>query len=118
MERARINELGRGAFVVINMATKTIVASGDVELSPGIVAHKNLTVTISPKVENINIEEKTALGSKLFAIPHPSPTEGTNLDILLQALRQFKSSPEETIDILRELKNANLLHAHLIFTND
>lgn len=114
IERVRINQLGRGAVVVVNPKTKTIVASGDVELSPGIVAHKNLTVSIGPEVENINRDPLTVIGSRFFSVPTPNPTEGTNLDTLLQGLRQFKATPDELIDILIELKNANLLHAHLV----
>jgi flagellar P-ring protein precursor FlgI len=92
------------ATVVVNERTGTIVITGDVEVSPALIAHKNLVV---------------AMGGQDRAVADVRPLASDRADqIKLQALvdlwSQLKAEPRDLIAIIKELKRAGKLHAQLV----
>ena len=95
-----VKEAGTVARVVVNAKQGTIIVTGDVEISPAVIAHKNLNVEItSPFVEVQNQD-----GAQ-------SPQQ---LADLVNALNQLKVPTNDTIGILRELHYSGRLHAEFI----
>jgi flagellar P-ring protein FlgI len=95
-----VKEAGTVARVVVNAKQGTIIVTGEVEISPAVIAHKNLSVEItSPFVEVRNRDAE------------PSPQQ---LADLVNALNQLKVPTADVIGILRELHYSGRLHAEFI----
>jgi flagellar P-ring protein precursor FlgI len=95
-----VKEAGTAARVVVNAKLGTIIVTGEVEISPAIIAHKNLNVEItSPFVEVRNQEGEQ------------SPRQ---LADLVNALNQLKVPTSDIIGILRELHYSGRLHAEFV----
>lgn len=95
-----VEEAGTIARVVVNAKQGTIIVTGDVEISPAVIAHKNLNVEItSPFVEVRNQD-----GAQ-------SPQQ---LADLVNALNQLKVPTGDIIGILRELHYSGRLHAEFL----
>ena len=95
-----VKEAGRSARVVVNTKQGTIIVTGEVELSPVIIAHKNLNVEIA----NPFVEVRNQDGEQ-------SPQQ---LADLVNALNQLKVPTDDIIGILRELHFSGRLHADFI----
>lgn len=113
------------ARVVINERTGTVVVGGDVRIGPAAVAHGNLAVRISTKLEvsqpspmsytgttqvvpntRVDVQEGNA---KLISLE-----EGTTLDAVTRALNALGASPRDIIAIMQALKAAGALRAEII----
>jgi flagellar P-ring protein precursor FlgI len=113
------------ARVVINERTGTVVVGGYVRLGPAAVAHGNLSVQISTKLEvsqpsvlsntgttkvvaneQVDVKESSA---QLVALP-----EGTTLDSVVRALNALGASPRDIIAIMQALKAAGALRAEIV----
>jgi flagellar P-ring protein FlgI len=95
-----VKEAGNAARVVVNAKQGTIIVTGEVEISPAIIAHKNLNVEItSPFVEVRNQDGEQ------------SPQQ---LADLVNALNQLKVPTDDIIGILRELYFSGRLHAEFV----
>lgn len=92
-----LKEAGMAARVVVNAKLGTIIVTGEVEISPAIIAHKNLNVEIT----NPFVEVRNQDGTQ-------SPRQ---LADLVNALNQLKVPTDDIIDILRELHRSGRLHA-------
>ncbi len=93
------------ARVVVNAKSGTVVVTGEVEISPVVIAHKKLTVRVgdaAPEAERFR-----AVGSK----DDPARPQ---LDQLVEALNALQVPTEDVIDILRELNRSGKLHAEFI----
>ena len=89
--------------VVINERTGTIVFSGDIEISPVGVTHKNMVVEAGqPPSTNRFVAVETAA----------KPT--VKLKNLVDALEALKVPPEDKIAIIKEIARAGKLHAKLV----
>jgi flagellar P-ring protein precursor FlgI len=89
--------------VVINERTGTIVFSGDIEISPVAVTHKNMAVEAGqPQPGNGFVAVETAV----------KPT--VKLKSLVDALQALKVPPEDRIAIIKEIARAGKLHAKLV----
>lgn len=117
-------EPDRRARVVINERTGTVVAGGDVRISPVTISHGDLKVSVmtensvsqpqafsqgqSLQVSNsrVDVEERAETGY----VPANSQTVGE----LVQALTKIKTNTRDIISILRAVKAAGALHAELI----
>ena len=117
-------EMDVAARVVINERTGTVVVGGNVTLGPAAVAHGNLSVRITTRLDvsqplpysrgetkvvpnqDVDVQEGTA---KLVAMP-----EGTTLEAVASALNALGASPRDIIAIMQALKAAGALHAELI----
>ncbi len=102
------------ARVTIDRSTGTIVVSGDAQISPVIVSHKGLTITVrvpAPAADEPRIE------SREFIALDTGERANAGLSDLLQALNQLKVPVEDRIAILTEIQRAGKLHAKLVFTD-
>lgn len=117
------------ARVVINERTGTIVAGGNVTVSPVVIAHANIRLTISTDFEVSQPSFVTTVrssGISSVVVPDTEievdeplaaavdlPNDTTIAD-LVTALRQIKTSTRDVITILQGIKAAGALHAELV----
>ncbi len=107
------------ARIVVNSKTGVIVATGDVDISPVVFSHKNLSVRIGPPDPAAPPvpEEATPPGIGFAAIEDPQGrVSPMKIQQLVEALNQLKVPTADVIDILRHLKKSGRLHADLITT--
>ncbi len=97
------------ARVVVNERTGSIVISGNVNIGPVVVTHRNLVV-----------ETVTAPGggagtaSERFVAVADSEASATRLQSLLDALNALKVPPQDVIEIIKGIDRNGKLHAKLI----
>ncbi|MEM6855926.1 MAG: flagellar basal body P-ring protein FlgI, partial [Planctomycetota bacterium] len=104
------------ARVVVNERTGTIVMSGDVEISPTIISHDGLTITM------LKPEPQPEPGEELpprevtedFLVLDPASRGGARLADLLTAFNQLKVPAEDRITIVKQMHEAGQLHAELV----
>ncbi|MEM9883382.1 MAG: flagellar basal body P-ring protein FlgI [Planctomycetota bacterium] len=104
------------ARVVINQRTGTIVMSGDVEISPTIISHEGLTITMlkpEPKPEPGEELPPRQVTEEFLALD-PADRGGARLGDLLAAFNQLKVPAEDRITIVRQMHEAGQLHAELV----
>lgn len=114
----------RRARVVINERTGTIVAGGDVRLSPAAVVHGSLTITVK---EAPNASQPGAFGQGQTQVLQRSDVKVTDpakdvtymkpsatLADVASALGSLGLSPRELAGVLQALKTANALEAELV----
>jgi len=100
------------ARVTINRKTQTIVVTGDVEISPVVISHADMTITTAaPAVPPAN---NAPAGPRRWVALDPQRRGGTRLTDLLQALEQLKVPAKDQIEIIEELHRTGKLHARLI----
>jgi len=91
-----------GARVVINERTGSIVISGDVEIGPVVVTHKNIVIeTGAPAVRG-------------FVALDPADQSKAKLKALVEALNALRVPAADIIDIIKGLDRNGKLHAQLI----
>jgi len=95
------------ARVVVNAKSGTVVVTGEVEISPVVIAHKKLTVRIGDPGLEPEPDRFRVVGPK----DDPSRPQ---LDQLVEALNEMQVPTEDVIDILRELNRSGKLHAEFI----
>jgi flagellar P-ring protein precursor FlgI len=113
------------ARVVINERTGTVVVGGAVRIGPAAVAHGNLSVRITTKLEvsqpsplsstgetkvvpqeRVDVNEQ---GAQLLTLE-----QGTTLESVVRALNALGATPRDIIAIMQALKAAGALRAELI----
>jgi flagellar P-ring protein precursor FlgI len=94
------------AKVVVNAKTGTVVVTGEVEISPVIITHKNITVAVDGAAPS-------AANTGRFVDLGNQQTTGTpgQLQHLVSALNQLRVPKEDVIHIVRELHRSGKLHA-------
>jgi flagellar P-ring protein precursor FlgI len=98
-----VSEPQTASPVVINERTGTIVFSGDIEISPVGVTHKNMVVEAG----------QTQPANRFVAVDTAAkPT--AKLKNLVDALEALKVPPEDKIAIIKEIARAGKLHAKLV----
>ncbi|MEX0702170.1 MAG: flagellar basal body P-ring protein FlgI [Planctomycetales bacterium] len=95
------------ARVVVNEKTGVVVVTGEVEISPVVVSHKNLTVEIGDGGDGEVVP--AAAWAPLGGQFNPSSTR--QLKELVTALEQLRVPTSDIIAILRELHRSGKLHA-------
>ena len=101
------------ARVVINRKTKTLIVTGDVEISPVVISHKGLTIdTVTPPPVPRPGNPLTA--SKQSIALDTANQGGARLQDLVNALEQLRVPVEDRITIVKELYDSGKLHAKLI----
>jgi flagellar P-ring protein FlgI len=113
VQRLPVPLLPTEARVEINDGTGTITMSGDVEISPVVISHKGLTITMvapapAPTPRNPVITEKSTIGLDT------TKEGGAKLQELVEALDSMKVPVEDRITIIKELYRIGKLHAKLI----
>ncbi len=92
------------ARVVINPKSQTVIVTGEVEISPVVISHKNLTVGVG------NVEG--GLPGGFVPITGQQGQQSTQrLQQLVEALNQLRVPTEDVISIIRELHRSGKLHA-------
>lgn len=94
------------AKVTINQKTKTIVFSGDVELSPTLISQKGLTI-------NIGAAGAAVAGAGSFVALDPHKQGSPKLKDLMDAFNVLKVGPEDRIAIIKALHESGALDAQL-----
>lgn len=111
------------ARVVVNRRTETIVVTGDVEILPGIVAYRDLTITVTAPAGAAGGAAPGAPGAAAPAgmvqsrrwIPiDPARQGGTKLQDLLRSLDQLQVPVRDQINIIEELDRTGRLLGRLI----
>jgi flagellar P-ring protein precursor FlgI len=90
------------ATVVINERTGSIVISGDVEISPVVVTHKNLVIeagTGNPVDRFVGVD---------------AGNRATSLKALIEALNAVKLPTEDMIEVIKGLEKNGKLHGRLV----
>lgn len=93
-----------GARVTINERSGSIVISGDVEIGPVVVTHKNVVIQTGA----------TAMPEPFVPID-PSQENVARLKTLVEALNAVQVPTRDVIDIIKGLDRNGKLHAKLIF---
>jgi len=106
-------QVSGAARVVINERTGTIVMSGGVEISPTIISHEGLTITMLQPQPPAEEAEPTLVSEEFIALD-PGQRGGAQLSDLLAAFNQLKVPAQDRIDIIRQMKDAGQLHAKLV----
>jgi flagellar P-ring protein precursor FlgI len=118
-------DVDAAARVVINERTGTVVVGGNVRIGAAAVAHGNLSVKISTKLEvsqpspfsrtgdtqvvpNVQVDVKEA-SAQLVSLE-----EGTTLAAVVRALNALGASPRDIIAIMQALKAAGALRADIV----
>lgn len=101
------------AQVICDTRSGVIVMTGDVQVSPAVITHKDLTITttIPPPLPNqprVEQRDFAAIGAK------PDQPDMSRLEDLIAAFDQLDVAPIEQIRILQMLHKAGKLHARLI----
>ncbi|QDT66132.1 flagellar basal body P-ring protein FlgI [Calycomorphotria hydatis] len=94
------------ARVVVNPKTGTVIVTGEVELSPVVITHRNLTVRVGQDTYAPVPDRFRAIDQKQELSP--------NLEQLVEALNLLRVPPEDVIEILRELNRSGKLHAEYL----
>lgn len=113
------------ARVVINEKTGTVVVTGEVEIKPLMVAHRNLLVFGPNQAElALQAQQQGQLPNNFSPIVSAPPTDLppfadvpglANLNDLLFAMDRAQVSAEDKIAIIKELDKSGKLHALVIY---
>ena len=96
------------ARVVVNAKTGTIIVTGDVEISPVVISHKNLKIEVGGG--QAGATGGTATGG-FRALPASAAQSTQQLKELVSALNQLQVPTNDMISIIRELYRSGKLHA-------
>jgi flagellar P-ring protein precursor FlgI len=98
------------ARVVLNPKAGIIVVTGEVEISPVVISHKALVVTVGDP----NPVPGEDTGSHFVPLMERSPQAPQHLKDLVEALNQLKVPTTDIIEIVRDLHRSGKLHAVVI----
>ncbi len=113
------------ARVVINERTGTVVVGGDVKVGAAAVAHGNLSVRISTRLQ-VSQPNAFSQGGTTQVVPQEQVDvreganklvtleEGTTLEIVTRALNSLGATPRDIIAIMQALKAAGALRAEIV----
>jgi flagellar P-ring protein FlgI len=100
-----LDNLHTQARVVVNAKTGTIIVTGEVEISPVVISHRNLTVEIGG-------DGGAPVGGPFVpVVDRQMEQTPQRLQQLVEALNQLKVPSEDMIGIIRELHRSGKLHA-------
>lgn len=103
------------ATVMCNARTGVIVVTGDVEISPGLISHKDLVITTVVPTPQPSIINPIVERSRYTAVDTQNrPKERAKLSDLLSAFKQLDVAPAQQIEVLQLLHKTGRLHARLI----
>ena len=101
------------ARVIVNRTAGTIVVSGNAKVSPVIVSHRGLTITVTAQEEGLGTGPAEPHLQQFVAID-PGRKGGANLADLLEALNRLNVPIDDRISILTQMHGLGALHARLI----
>lgn len=97
------------ARVILNPRTGTVIVTGEVEISPVVIAHTNFSVEVGP--DAFGAPPGAFVGLVEGGQSRQSPQQ---LKQLVDALNQLRVPAADIISIIRELHSSGKLHAELI----
>lgn len=103
------------AQVVVNPRTGSIIVTGNVEVSPVVIVHKDLVVTTStpaPVPTAANPQVRTSRATTIATTGRQS--ERTRIQDLLQAFKQLDVPVDDQINILSQIHRTGRLHGALV----
>lgn len=100
------------ARVVINSKTQTVVVTGEVEISPVVINHRSLSVSVGGD-SGAPAEPVPGVGF-VPVLDQQGRYSPQRLEQLTKALNQLKVPTSDVIDIIKELHRTGKLHAVLI----
>lgn len=99
------------ARVVINQKTQTVIVTGEVEISPVVVNHRSLSVSVGGEAD---APADPVPGVGFVSVLDQPARSPQRLEQLTKALNQLKVPTSDVIDIIKELHRTGKLHAVLI----
>lgn len=100
------------AMVLCNARTGVIVVTGDVEISGGIISHKDLVITTTTPPPQPTIVDPLIERTRYTALDTQNrPKERAKLSDLLAAFKQLDIPPAQQIEVLQLLNKTGRLHA-------
>ena len=104
------------ARVVVNAKAGTVIVTGEVEISPVAISHKNLSLTIGTPEDQAGGQPAEPVPGVGFVplTDQQSRQSPQRLKQLIDALNLLKVPTADVIDILKDLHRAGKLHAVLI----
>ena len=106
-------QVAPGARVVINEATGTIIIGADVQISPQLVSHAGLTITMLTPPPQPTVVAPQVRENNFLAVD-PQRQGGAKLSDLEAAFNQLKVDAQDRIEILKALYDSGYMHAELI----
>jgi flagellar P-ring protein FlgI len=98
------------ARVVVNPKTNVVVVTGEVEISPVVITHENLTITVGGPPPGLPEPR-----SGFVPVTNDAGTQAPQrLQDLVTALNALKVPTEDVIEILRTLDKSGKLHAEFV----
>ncbi len=102
-----------GATVTVNRTTGTIIASASATMSPVIVSHRGLTITVASQEDENGLFAPDGSVQNFVALD-PGGTSNPQARELLEALNRLDVPIEDRIDILTQIHSMGALHARLV----
>jgi flagellar P-ring protein precursor FlgI len=103
------------AQVICSTRTGIILITGDVQVSPAVITHRDLTITTTVPPPLPSAERPMVERSNWAAVEtNARATETARLQDLMDAFDQLDVPPRDQIHILQMLHKAGKLHARLI----
>lgn len=97
--------------VVVNAKSGTVVVTGEVEISPVVISHENLTVEVGTTQTAATGGGNNQAAAPFVPVDQQNPGSTQQLQQLVQALNQLRVPTEDVISIIRELHRSGKLHA-------
>jgi flagellar P-ring protein precursor FlgI len=104
------------ARVVVNSRTGIVIVTADVEISPVVFSHKNLSVQLGdPNAATPPPPPEPIPGVGFAAIrDKEAPVSPVKLQELVDALNQLKVPAADVVEILKHLRHTGRMHAELL----
>ncbi|MGH7243999.1 MAG: flagellar basal body P-ring protein FlgI [Phycisphaerales bacterium] len=111
----RVAELDLPAQVIVNQRSGVIVITGDVEISPGLVTHKDLVINTTVPTP-VGTPQNPLTTTTHFAEirTRARASDNARLADLMGAMKQLDVSVTDQIEILQMLHKTGRLHAKMI----
>ncbi|MEO1583009.1 MAG: flagellar basal body P-ring protein FlgI [Planctomycetota bacterium] len=110
-----LRDLGLPSRVIVNRRTGVIIVTGNVQIAPVAITHKDLSITTTLP-EPIPTPEAPIARLETWAgvATQPRGAESARLDDLLAAMERLDVPVEDQIDILMSLRKTGHLQAELV----
>lgn len=103
------------AQVICNQRTGSIIITGDVEISPVAITHKDLTITTTVPPPQPTAANPVVTRERWAPVaPNAKPSEMAKLADLIRAFKQLDIPVQEQINILQMLHKTGKLNAKLV----
>ena len=108
--------VSKPARVLFDRATNIVVVSGAVKVSPGVLSHRDLTVTLTPQAagEADAPEYQLEDQDQRTVIELKGHETTPNLQKLIHTLNAMGARTSDVITILQKLKANGMLHAEVV----